>query len=104
MKVQDTATLQMGGSRHSGNCKSVQGYKAYIGINGGKNGVGIETGTCKDKNYPPDFPNSNTAPFFTLHSGHTYNLRGTKENLSNGGVRVTAYAQEGNGQLQRSLK
>ena len=96
MKVQDTATLQMGGSRHSGDCTSVQGYKAYIGINGGKNGVGIETGSCGHKVYPHDFPNSNKAPLFTLQPGHTYNLRGTKENLSNG-VRVTAYAQEDNG-------
>ena len=68
MKVQDTATLQMGGSRHSGDCTSVQGYKAYIGINGGKNGVGIETGSCGHKVYPHDFPNSNKAPLFTLGS------------------------------------
>ena len=95
-RVPDTLTLQLGGSQHSGSCKSVQGYKAYIGIKGGKNGVGIETGSCKHKVYPDDFPNSNKAPLFTLQPGHTYNLRGTKENLTNG-VRVSAYAQEGNG-------
>ena len=65
-RVPDTLTLQLGGSQHSGSCKSVQGYKAYIGIKGGKNGVGIETGSCKHKVYPDDFPNSNKAPLFTL--------------------------------------
>jgi hypothetical protein len=91
------SNLQLGGSQHSGSCKSVQGYKAYIGIKGGKNGVGIETGSCDHQKYPDDFPNSNKAPGFTLQPGHTYNIRGIKENLTNG-VRVSAYAQEGNGQ------
>src|SRR5690242_6227315 len=73
------SNLQLGGSQHSGSCKSVQGYKAYIGIKGGKNGVGIETGSCDHKKYPDDFPNSNKAPGFTLQPGHTYNIRGIKE-------------------------
>ena len=95
MKVQDTATLQMGGSRHSGDCTSVQGYKAYIGINGATMEMKHSL-SCGHKVYPHDFPNSNKAPLFTLKPGHTYNLRGTKENLRNG-VRVTAYTQEDNG-------
>jgi hypothetical protein len=94
-QIQDTATLQVGGGEHCSTCNNWKGYKGYIGIEGGKNGIGTEYGGHQGKPGYKDFPNSSTAPGFTLHVGHTYNLRATKENIGNT-VRVTVYAQEGN--------
>jgi hypothetical protein len=42
----DTATLQVGGSSHHSGCDAT-GYKGEIGINGGKNGFQLESGTEK---------------------------------------------------------
>lgn len=46
--AKDTATLQVGGSQHSGDC-NVNRYKAYVGINGGKNGFDYESGSNEHK-------------------------------------------------------
>ena len=69
------------------------GYKGYIGINGGKNGIGIEFG--RGPNYQ-DFTDTKVTTRANLQPGHTYTLRATRENFGNS-VRVTIYAQEEGG-------
>ena len=91
-KANDTATLQLGGGRHSDDCSSVAGYKGYLGINGGKTGIGIEYNTCDKKKYL-DFKDTKVTENVNLRPGSTYNLRGTKENLPDGTVRVTLYLE-----------
>jgi hypothetical protein len=73
----DTATLQVGGVAHHSGC-STDGYKAYVGINGGNNGIGTETGVGKtytDLHAKCD-PNVGN-----LRPGQTYRLRALKRNV-----------------------
>jgi hypothetical protein len=45
-----TATLQVGGASHHTGC-DILGYKGYIGINGGKPGFEVESGSAKNYDY-----------------------------------------------------
>ena len=83
--TKEDTTLQVGGAAHHTGCKT-DGYKGYIGINGGKHGFETETGTAK--NYSTLFGDCTNKD--DLVPGQQYTLRMTKKNV-NGGVQLQTY-------------
>ncbi|HEY1248901.1 MAG TPA: hypothetical protein VGE97_07940, partial [Nitrososphaera sp.] len=73
----DSATLQVGGVEHKDGCNT-DGYKAYVGINGGDNGIGTETG-IKKKYHDLKASCPGAA---SLQPGQTYQLRMLKRILA----------------------
>jgi len=84
----DSATLQVGGVAHHDNCNT-DGYKAYVGINGGDNGIGTETG---DKHYTDLHANCDKN-VGNLQPGGTYRLRALKKNVGSS-VQVNTWVND----------